>query len=98
MLANLPIMLFPYAHKFYPIMLSFLSIMPTLCSSITVLSPTERKSMHYVQIYLHQKFNVPHHRGMQITNSHRYISSSLHGKLSKLQKLLLLLFVEVAER
>ena len=52
----------------------------------TVLSPTERKSMHYVQIYLRQKFNVSHHHGMQpylITYSHRYISSSLQGKLSK---------------
>ena len=53
---------------------------------LSVLSPTERKSMLYVQIYLRKKFNVPHHRGMQpylITYSHRYISSSLHGKLSK---------------
>ena len=42
--------------------------------------------MHYVQILLRQKFNVPHHHGMQrylITYSHHYISSSLHGKLTE---------------
>ena len=57
------------------------------CPSLPSVSEwTITLSQSYRQRNGSQIFNVPYHRGMQpylITYSHRYISSSLHGKLSK---------------
>ena len=58
MLANLPIMLFPYAHKFYPLCFNFCPLCPHYANRITGKENNYSNYLTFIILQHQGNFNV----------------------------------------